>query len=55
MTDLREHFYQTKNIEFLKNTLGKELWIQVSGNRNMDANALRELYPAGIPRGIPTV
>lgn len=39
MTDLREHFYQTKNIEFLKNTLGKELWIQVSGNRNMDASS----------------
>lgn len=39
MTDLRDHFYQTKNIEFLKNTLGKELWIQVSGNRNMDASS----------------
>ena len=32
MPDLREYFYQTKNIDFLKKTLGKELWIQVSGN-----------------------
>lgn len=39
MPDLREYFYQTKNIDFLKKTLGKELWIQVSGNRNMDASS----------------
>ena len=37
MPNLREYFYQTKNIDFLKNTLGKELWIQVSGNRDMEA------------------
>lgn len=39
MPNLREYFYQTKNIDFLKNTLGKELWIQVSGNRDMEASS----------------
>ena len=36
MTDLREHFYQTKNIEFLKKTLGRELWVQVSGSKDIN-------------------
>ena len=39
MPDLRDYFFQRKNIDFVKKTLGKELWIQVSGNRNMDASS----------------
>ena len=32
-TDL---FYQTQNIEYIKNNYGKEQWVQVSGNRDMN-------------------
>ena len=36
MTNLKEQFYQTKNIEFLKKTLGRELWVQVSGSKDIN-------------------
>lgn len=34
--NLKEQFYQTKNIEFLKKTLGRELWVQVSGSKDIN-------------------
>lgn len=36
MIDLKECFYQTKNIEFLKQKLGRELWVQVSGHKDIN-------------------
>ncbi|MBQ3418990.1 MAG: hypothetical protein IJH31_02510 [Erysipelotrichaceae bacterium] len=40
MDSTKDILLQTKNIEYIKGTLGKEQWIQVSGHRNMNgANA----------------
>lgn len=48
MDDLRTIYHQTKNIEFLRNTYGKELWIQVSGDRRLN-NADASFWAALIP------
>ena len=48
MDDLKEIYHQTKNIEFLKNTYGKELWVQVSGHRTLN-NADASFWAALIP------
>ena len=36
MSDEKEIILQTKNVEYIKNTLGKEQWIQVCGHRDMN-------------------
>lgn len=36
MSDKKEIILQTKNVEYIKNTLGKEQWIQVCGHREMN-------------------
>ncbi|MBR7071264.1 MAG: hypothetical protein IKI29_03785 [Clostridia bacterium] len=41
MDSVKEIILQTKNVEYIKNSLGKEQWIQVSGHKNMNgANAI---------------
>ena len=47
MTNLKEQFYQTKNIEFLKKTLGRELWVQVSGSKDINTNTFYEIEENG--------
>lgn len=33
MEDIKEYYHQLKNIEYLKNTYGKEMWVQIAGNK----------------------
>jgi len=33
---IEEYYYQVKNIEYLRRSYGKELWVQVSGNRELN-------------------
>lgn len=34
--EIEEYYYQVKNIEYLRRSYGKELWVQVSGTRNLN-------------------
>lgn len=36
MDNVKEIILQTKNVEYLKNSLGNEIWVQVSGHREMN-------------------
>ena len=36
MDKLKNIILQTKNVEYIKKNLGKEQWIQVSGNKEMN-------------------
>ena len=36
MHDIENYYHQKQNIEYLKNSYGKELWIQVAGNNKLD-------------------
>lgn len=36
MNKIYNIFHQTDNIKYIKNTYGKEIWVQVAGNINSD-------------------
>lgn len=36
MANIEEIYHQTKNIQYIKNTFGKENWIQVAGDRDLN-------------------
>ena len=36
MNEVKDLYYQISNREYLKNTFGREIWIQVSGHRELN-------------------